>query len=345
MAASLWNFLALLAFLSGGLWGVLLLSARAFLLLPATLIILAGLCWGFYRGRFRRWRTAVTWAYIGLGLGMLWGIGVSVKPLWLSGAAIMAAAMLLLVLPSSFNQLFWTLAVLLARPPGWSAPTAHSRAEVLASGPFTLHEVFKVTEHVEGGVVQKAERELDRLECRYRGEPVETARRLPELEDWVLARYRHYRAFRRLPVSPEVSPARDVVREETQPVNPYGSAVWAGPKPLADFEVLMHSPYHLWVKFLQADAAYQVQYADRGGQQERLFVCGAESGYSDRGDEHYREVTQADLDRDGLLVETVTLTLGSTGQVQGLFGDLASAESEVVRRYRAQRPPEQGVSA
>ncbi|UQN07495.1 hypothetical protein [Deinococcus sp. QL22] len=341
MTAYLWNLSALLAFLITGLWGFLLVSAHAFLLLPLTLILLAALNWGFYRSRFRRWRTVMTWAYIGFSLGILVGVGGGVKPFWVSATTIVASAFVFLVLPYRFNQLVWTLALLRARPPGWSGPQAQNRAEVLASGPFTLHEVFRVTEHVEGGMVQKAERELDRLECRYQGEPVATDKLLSELENWVLARYRAYRTLRRLPISAEVRPPRDVVREEAQPIELYGSAAWAGSKPLADFEVFLHSPYQLWVKCLQVDLEYRLQYA---GQQERIFVCGSEYGYSDRGDDHYSEVTQAEAEREGLILEAVTLKLRSTGQTVGKHADLASAESEVLRRYRSQRPPEQELT-
>ncbi|WP_407539270.1 hypothetical protein Q0M94_14000 [Deinococcus radiomollis] len=344
-----WNLLALLMVPVAGVWGYALVRMTAAGPLLVTFVLLAALSWGFYQRRFARWRTVVGWTYSGLSLGTMGGVGASTQPFWVSALAVIVSGVLLLLLPDRFNRLFWTAALLRNRPPGWSGPQTQSREQVLADSPFTLHEVVKVTEQLVGGVVQQSGRKLDRLECRYRGEPVETAQQATGLEEWILARYRHYRHLRRLPVSAEVAPDREVVREEEQPLETYSTEAWHGRTKLGLFQVLESSPFELWVTFLRSgtgeqEPEYQVLYRTglgitgpdtegMGAVQERLY------SYTQGRD--YAEISQAESERSGMIVEKVTLKLRRTGRTLGSYPDLASAEAEVWARYLSQRGRDQ----
>ena len=277
-----WNLLALLMVpVAGlpvaGLWGYALVRMAAYFPLILGLGLLAALSWGFYPHRFARWRTVVGWAYSGLSLGVLGGVGAGTRPFWVSGPAVLVSGVILLVLPDRFNRLFWTAALLWIRPAGWSGPQAQTREQVLADSPFTLHEVVRVTEQLAGGVVQQSRRKLDRLECKYRGEPVETSQTITGLEDWTPARYRRYRHLRRLPMSAEVAPDREVVLEEEHPLETYSTPEWQDRTELGPFQVLESSPFTLWATFLRSGAEeqgpeYQVLYRTGPGTvQERLY--------------------------------------------------------------------------
>ncbi|MGY2892210.1 hypothetical protein [Deinococcus sp. UYEF24] len=333
-----WNLLALLMVPVAGLWGYALVRMAAYVPLLLCLMLLAALSWGFYPRRFARWRTVVGWTYSGVSLGVMGGVGSSVssvQPFWVSALAVIVSGVVLLVMPDRFNRLFWTAVLLRIRPAGWSGPLAQNRERVLADSPFTLHEVVKVTEQLAGGIVQQSQRRLDRLECRYRGEPVQTAQKITDLEDWTLARYRRYRQLRRLPVSTEVAPDREVVREEERPAETYSAPEWHGRVELGLFQALERSPFALWIMFLRPGAEeqspeYQVLYrTGPDAVQERLYcyVQGRE----------YAEISQGESELRGLIVEKVTLKLSGTGRTLGSYPDLASAEAEVWARYRWQR--------
>ena len=75
MLRAVWNLFALLMFGVAGIWGLGLARLDLWLALLLTLGLLAALSWGFYRRRYARWRTVVGWAYTGLSLGSLGGIG------------------------------------------------------------------------------------------------------------------------------------------------------------------------------------------------------------------------------------------------------------------------------
>ncbi|WP_407570987.1 hypothetical protein [Deinococcus altitudinis] len=330
-----WNLLALLMVPVGGVWGYALVKTAAYVPLVVSLALLAALSWGFYPRRFARWRTVVGWAYSGLSLGVMGGAGSSVHPFWASVLAVLVVGVVLLLLPDRFNRLFWTAALLRIRPPGWSVPQVQTREQVLADSPFTLHEVIKVTEQLAGDVVQESQRKLDRLECRYRGEPVQTSQQIADLEAWTLARYRRYRHLRRLPVSAEVAPDREVVREEEHAVETYGTPEWRGREELAPFRALASGPFTLWVTFLRPGAEeqtpeYQVFYRiGPDAVQERLYCFS-------QGHE-FTEINLEETEQRGLIVEKVTLRLSGTGRTLGSYPDLASAEAEVWTRYLRQR--------
>ena len=339
MLIFVWNLLALLMVPLAGLWGYGLVRMAAFVPLVLSFGLLAAVSWGFYPRRFARWRTVVGWAYSGLSLGVIGGLGAATHPFWVSALAVLVGGILLLLLPDRFNRLFWTAALLRIRPEGWSGPQAQNRERVLAESPFTLHEVVKVTEQLAGGVVQQSQRKLDRLECRYRGEPIETAQRIADLEDWTLARYRCYRRLWRLPVSADIAPDREVVREEEHPVETYSSPGWHSRTELALFQVLESGPFQLWATFLRPgtedqEEEYQVLYRSTPD-------AGQERVYSYTQGRDYAEISQEELEYRGLIVEKVKLKLGSTGRTLGSYPDLASAEAEVWARYLAQRGRDQ----
>ena len=330
-----WNLLAFLVVGPAGLFGFALARWGQYPALAGVIAVLAGLSWGFYPRRFASWRTVVGWAYTGLSLGILGGIGsgqigAGRQAFWVLALGVMGAGVLLLLLPDLFNSLFWTAALLRAHPAGWSRPEAQSREEVLAASPFTLHEVVKVTEQLDGGMVQQSERRVDRLECRYRGEAVKTGKLLADLEGWTLERYRQYRTLRRLPVSLDVSPPREVTREEDQELELYSSPQWHAGRELSLQEALLGSPFGLWVRFLNAEAEYAVTYIGaEAGRLERRYQYLQGHDYDDLG--------QEELEDRGLIVERVTLRLASTGRVLSVYSDLGSAEAEIWARYRAQR--------
>lgn len=260
MLRAVWNLLALLMFGVAGIWGLGLARLDLWLALLLTLGLLAALSWGFYRRRYARWRTVVGWAYTGLSLGSLGGIGGQNGPFWMLAAWVVGIGILLLTLPNRFNGLFWTVSLLHLRPAGWSVAAAQSREQVLTASPFTLHEIIRVTEQLEGGVVQQTERVLNRLECRYQGEPIEDSQKLADLEGWILTRYRHYRWLWRLPVSQEITPRREVIREEDSPVELFGSPEWASSGELNLYGALESSPFEIWVRFLGSADNFRAQY-------------------------------------------------------------------------------------
>ena len=339
MLRAVWNFLAPLMFGGAGLWGLVLARLNLWPALLLSLGILAALSWGFYRRRFARWRTVVGWAYTGLSLGILGGIAGQDRPFWLLAAWVVGIGILLLTLPGRFNGLFWTAGLLYLRPAGWSVAAAQSREQVLAASPFTLHEVVRVTEQLEGGVVQQAVSVMDRLECRYQGDPVENSRVLTDLEDWVLTRYRHYRYMRRLPVSQEITPRREVSREEDRPVELFGSSEWDSSGELGLLGALEGGPFEIWVRFLGSADSFRVGYRATPERHDLPATSDLQREFQTDFDRGFPStfLTMADVERFGWITESVTLRLKRTNRSVHTYPDLASAEADVWARYRSQR--------
>ena len=339
MLSAVWNLLALVMFGAAGIWGLVLSRLNLWPALLLSLGILAALSWGFYGCRYARWRTVVGWAYTGFSLGILGGIGGQDRPFWLLAAWVVGTGVLLLTLPGRFNGLFWSAGLLYLRPAGWSVAAAQSREQVLAASPFTLHEVVRVTEQLEGGVVQQAERVMDRLECRYQGEPVENSKVLTDLEDWVLARYRQYRQLRRLPVSQEITPRREVSREEDSPIELFRSPEWDSWGELSLHAALESSPFEIWVCFLGSADSFRVGYRTTlkspgmpaTPDLQREFQTDFDRGFP------ATFLTMADIEESGWIIESVTLRLKRTNRSVHTYPDLASAEADVWARYRSQR--------
>ena len=335
----MWNVLALLMFGGAGLWGLVLSRLNLWPALLLTLGSLAALSWGCYGRRYARWRTVVGWAYTGLSLGILGGIGGQGRPFWVLAAWVVGIGVLLLVLPGRFNGLFWTAGLLYLRPAGWSVAAAQSREQVLAASPFTLHEVVRVTEQLEGGVVQQAERVMDRLECRYQGEPIEHSKVLTDLEDWVLTRYRQYRRLRRLPVSQEITPRREVSREEDSPIELFSSPEWDSSAELSLHRALESSPFEIWVRFLGSADHFRVQYRATPERPEPPGTPGLQREFQTDFDRGFPAtfLTMADIEGFGWITEGATLRLKRTNRSVQRYPDLATAEADVWARYRSQR--------
>jgi len=321
-----WNVLTLLAFVLAGLGTYVSVRLGAWWTPLAALPVLAACSWGFYRQRYVSWRTLVGWTYTGVALGTLGAVGSAASPFWLAAALVLATGTVLLLLPGLMNGWVWTAALLRARPAGWTDAAPQDRETVLAVSPFTLHEVVKVREVLQGGVVQQEDRRVDRLEIRYGGDAVHSGQKAADLEDWVLARYRQYRRLQRLPLSPDLAPTREVTREEATRLDPYGSDGWHGTRELTREEVLATSPVHLDVTFLGQPGPYRAEYAP-GTPRRFTFMQGRE----------YDELLDDDVPERGWIVERVNLVLTATGRVLGSEPDLDDAERAVLARYRAQR--------
>ena len=164
-------------------------------------------------------------------------------------------------MPYAVNKLFWTAQLLPFQPAGWSEPTPVPRETVLTTSPFSLHEITRVTEQRSGNVGQEQDRQLDRRELRFRGEPVERDESLAALEEWVLARYRQYRSLRRLPLAEDVCGEQSITREEDRQLDLYSTPLWASSNgTLSLHEALLSSPFQVWATLLQDSAPSEVQY-------------------------------------------------------------------------------------
>jgi hypothetical protein len=335
----IWNLFAFLMFGVAGLWGLVLARHNSWPFLLLTLGLLAALSWGFYQRRFARWRTVVGWSYTGLSLGILGGVGGQDRAFWLLAAWVVGTGLLLLTLPGRFNGLFWTISLLYLRPEGWSVPALQSREQVLAASPFTLHEVVKVTEQLDSGVVQQIERVLARLEVRYRGDSVESGQVLADLEGWIMVRYRHHRRLRQLPVSRDLAQVREVIREEDSPIELFSSPGWAGSGDLNLHAVLESGPYEIWVRFLGSEDSFRVQYLAAAAESDVTGTPELQREFETDFDRGFpcTSLTMTDVEASGWIVESAKLRLKRTNRSVQSYPDLASAEADVYKRYRAER--------
>ena len=182
--------------------------------LGLSFALIAALSWRFPLRRHDRWRTVVGWTYTGLSVGMIGGLSATLQPFWLAALAVTVSSLVLLTLPEWFGTQYWTARILLVRPAGWSGSATPGRDDVLLASPFTLHRVVKITEQVEGAVVQHSGRSFDRFEARYSGDAARSSQNLDDLEEWILTLCRRARRLWGLPLAPELAPRRERSREE-----------------------------------------------------------------------------------------------------------------------------------
>ena len=333
MVKAAWNLLALLMVPVAGFWGYATLRTGAFPLLAVTFAFLAALSWGFPSRRHARWRTVVGWTYTGLSVGVIGGVGAGLQPFWLAALAVTVGSLVLLTLPEWFGTQYWTARMLLERPAGWSGPETPGRDDVLLASPFTLHRVVKVTEQVEGAVVQHSDRSFDRFEARYGDDAARSSQTLGDLEEWVLTLYRRARRLRGLPLLPELAPRQERSHEENLPVHLYPDA-WLTASELSFADAVLSAPFTVLVRFLH-DSEYRVVYGNEGDRLSRAF----ETEFSGGDPREFYPVTLSQMEtrRRGLIAEKVTLQWTRSGRVLGTFPDLAGAEAEVWRRYGASR--------
>lgn len=170
------------------------------------MLVLAVLNWTFYPKRFSAFRGVITFSFAGLALAILFLTWLEARAQSVGDWVLCATFGALVLLPSAFNDLFWTLGTLALNPVGWRRPELQKPPEVLAASPYAVCDLGP--DFAEQPAIpwwkSTMNQPICRYECRYHGETIKAADSAPEIDIWLLKRYGEYRRLRGLPVDPEI---------------------------------------------------------------------------------------------------------------------------------------------